>query len=147
MFFICNSDQISRWHTRQERRSQAPLPGRRSSGQRQTYQNSQDILPGAGGLDLSPVGDDDAAGNGHPQAIAGGDLTVSGGSFDLDTADDAVHSGADVTITGGSESGAGGMGGGRGGMGGGKPFGTGIAGGEGMPRDPGQQRPMPGAAA
>ena len=93
------------------------------------------------------MGDNNAAGNGHPQAIAAGGLTVSGGSFDLDTDDDAVHSGADVTITDGSESGAGGMGGGRSGMGGGKPFGTGIAGGEGMPRDPGQQRPMPGAAA
>ena len=33
---------------------------------------------------------------------ASGDLTVSGGSFAIDTADDAVHSNANVTITGGS---------------------------------------------
>ena len=45
------------------------------------------------------------------------------------------------------------MGGGRGsmdghgGMGGGKPFGSEKAGGDGMPREPGQQRPMPGAVA
>ena len=33
------------------------------------------------------------------------------------------------------------------GMGGEKPFGAEKAGGDGMPREPGQQRPMPGAAA
>ena len=32
---------------------------------------------------------------------AGGALTVNGGSFDLDTADDGLHAGADVTVTGG----------------------------------------------
>lgn len=32
---------------------------------------------------------------------AGGALTVNGGSFDLDTADDGLHSGADLTVTGG----------------------------------------------
>ena len=48
---------------------------------------------------------------------------------------------------GGMGSGRGSMGGGRGGMGGEKPFGTEKAGGAGMPREPGQQRPMPGAAA
>lgn len=33
---------------------------------------------------------------------AGGNLAVNGGTFVLDTADDAVHAGGDVTITGGS---------------------------------------------
>lgn len=86
-----------------------------------------------------------------------GSLTINGGTLKLtcngngNTAIDAngtfANNGGSITTNDGSESGTGGMGGGRGGMGGGKPFGAEKAGGEGMPRDPGQQRPMPGAAA
>lgn len=71
-------------------------------------------------------------------------MAIAGGSFSI--------TGGNITTNDGSESGAGGMGGGRGsmdghgGMGGEKPFGAEKAGGEGMPREPGQQRPMPGAA-
>ncbi len=92
-----------------------------------------------------------------------GSLTINGGTLKLtcngngNTAIDAngtfANNGGSITTNDGSESGTGGMGGGRGGMGGhggmggGKPFGAEKAGGEGMPREPGQQRPMPGAAA
>ena len=86
-----------------------------------------------------------------------GILTVNGGTLKLtcngngNTAIDAngtfSNNGGSITTNDGSESGTGGMGGGRGGMGGGKPFDAEKAGGEGMPRAPGQQRPMPGAAA
>lgn len=92
-----------------------------------------------------------------------GSLTVNGGTLKLtcngngNTAIDAngtfANNGGSITTNDGSESGTGGMGGrggmdgGRGGMDGGKPFGAEKAGGGGMPREPGQQRPMPDAAA
>lgn len=91
-----------------------------------------------------------------------GSLTINGGTLKLtcngngNTAIDAngtyANNGGSITTNDGSESGTGGMGGGRGGMGGhggmggGKPFGAEKAD-EGMPRDPGQQRSMPGATA
>ena len=93
-----------------------------------------------------------------------GSLTINGGTLKLtcsgngNTAIDAngtyANNGGSITTNDGSDSGTGGMGGGRGDMGGGrgdmgggKPFGAEKAGGQGMPREPGQQRPMPGAAA
>ena len=86
-----------------------------------------------------------------------GSLTINGGTLKLtcngngNTAIDAngtyANNGGSITTNDGSESGTGGMGGGRGDMGGGKPFGAEKAGGQGMPREPGQQRPIPGAAA
>lgn len=84
------------------------------------------------------------------EGVEGQSVTIDSGTLDITARDDGLNAagGAD-----GSESGTGGMGGDRGGMGGrgdmdgGKPFGAEKAGGQGMPRDPGQQRSMPGATA
>ena len=58
----------------------------------------RDFSSAVASLDAADAAEDTASCKGIK---ADGTLTVNSGSFDLDTADDAVHSGADVTITGG----------------------------------------------
>ena len=53
--------------------------------------------PPAGGMPAADNSEDSAKG-----IKAGGNLTINGGSFSIDSADDAVHSNADLTVSGGT---------------------------------------------
>ena len=108
------------------------------------------------GGEITIVSDGDCLDSNGSLTINGGTLKLScsgNGNTAIDSNGAYANNGGSITTNDGSESGAGGMGGGRGsmdghgGMGGEKPFGAEKAGGDGMPREPGQQRPMPGAAA
>ena len=102
------------------------------------------------GGEITIVSDGDCLDSNGSLTINGGTLKLScsgNGNTAIDSNGAYANNGGSITTNDGSESGTGGMGSGRGGMGGGKPFGAEKAGGDGMPREPGQQRPMPGAAA
>ena len=108
------------------------------------------------GGEITIVSDGDCTDSNGSLTVNGGTLKLScsgNGNTTIDTSGTFSNNGGSITTNDGSESGTGGMGGGRGGMGGHggmggrKPFGAEKAGSEGMPREPGQQRPMPGAAA
>lgn len=108
------------------------------------------------GGEITIVSDGDCLDSNGSLTINGGTLKLScsgNGNTAIDSNGAYANNGGSITTNDGSESAAGGMGGGRGsmdghgGMGGEKPFGAEKAGGDGMPREPGQQRPMPGAAA
>ena len=108
------------------------------------------------GGEITIVSDGDCLDSNGILTVNGGTLKLScsgNGNTAIDASGTFTNNGGSITTNDGSESGTGGMGGGHGGMdghggmGGGKPFGAEKAGGEGMPREPGQQRPMPGPAA
>lgn len=58
---------------------------------------------GPGGMSFGNITTDTAEDSTSMKGIkSGGDMTVSGGSFTIDSADDAVHSNASLTVTGGN---------------------------------------------
>ena len=124
-------------------------------GRQDPFAVNNDCAITINGGEITIVSDGDCLDSNRSLTVNGGTLKLTcngNGNTAIDANGTFSNNGGSITTNDGSESGTGGMGGGRGGMdghggmGGGKPFGAEKAGGEGMPREPGQQRPMPGAA-